>query len=438
MITTILLITATLLLQSCNKTTTEPEQEHEVKPSGKIEVVNSSCDELWLNLSVDNIELPVTVNFYFETKPVNVFLLSSTDTTLYIDSLDAGRNYKGKFTFVTGEEEITTEEYLFTTLDTTSQNYSWETFEFGEHNNSVLYDVAIIDENNIWAVGEIYMKDSSGNYDPHAYNAVHWDGTRWELKRIGNQGGWPCRTVFAFSENDVWFEGVIKWDGSKYTVHKNGWPLLPNGDGWQVNKMWGSSSNDLYAVGNGGNIAHWDGSSWKKIESGTTFHFGDVWGVVENQTYSQEIYCAAMSENVINQSVILKIAKGKVTNIDMLGLSASIATIWINDTKKALYAGGDGVFYKKNIHDNKWIKINSQFTNYFTTKIRGCEGNDIWVVGAFGSLAHYNGIDWKNYLYDETPYFYGGYNGLSIKGEKVCAVGIKQTKGIITIGKRVK
>ena len=44
--------------------------------------------------------------------------------------------------------------------------------------------IANIDENNIWAVGEIYMLDSLGNHDPHAYNAVHWDGLNWEMLRI--------------------------------------------------------------------------------------------------------------------------------------------------------------------------------------------------------------------------------------------------------------
>ena len=44
--------------------------------------------------------------------------------------------------------------------DTTSHNFTWETWTFGEHSSSVLNDVAIIDENNIWAVGEIYMNDS--------------------------------------------------------------------------------------------------------------------------------------------------------------------------------------------------------------------------------------------------------------------------------------
>ncbi len=114
---------------------------------------------------------------------------------------------------------------MITTMDTTSHNFTWQTFTFGQHSNSVLYDVAIIDENNIWAVGAIYMNDSLGNHDPNAYNAVHWDGIKWDLKRIqfytfcGQQhtGSYPAKSIFAFGSNDIWVgmdsSQVVRWNG---------------------------------------------------------------------------------------------------------------------------------------------------------------------------------------------------------------------------------
>ncbi len=46
--------------------------------------------------------------------------------------------------------------------DTTSHNYAWQTFILGDGNSSVLYDAAIIYDTLIYAVGEIYLKDSTG------------------------------------------------------------------------------------------------------------------------------------------------------------------------------------------------------------------------------------------------------------------------------------
>ncbi len=43
------------------------------------------------------------------------------------------------------------------TMDTTTQNFTFETVEFGDgFSSSYFNDVWIFDENNIWAVGYIY------------------------------------------------------------------------------------------------------------------------------------------------------------------------------------------------------------------------------------------------------------------------------------------
>ena len=174
-------------------------------------------------------------------------------------------------------------EEKHTEPDTTSHNFTWQTFEFGQHSSSVLYDVAIIDENNIWAVGEIFMNDSLGNPDPTYYNAIHWDGIEWMPKRILYNGGtWSIKSVFAFSSNDIWFSAFVRYLNGQFVELPIPGILM----GWGVNKIWGSSSNDLYVVGNGGNIAHYNGSQWTKIESGTTLHLTDIYGDDAGNVYA--------------------------------------------------------------------------------------------------------------------------------------------------------
>jgi hypothetical protein len=77
---------------------------------------------------------------------------------------------------------------------------------------------AIIDENNIWAVGEIYA-DSAQPW--LRYNAIHWDGQQWELMRIkvfynGSYITPPLDGIFVFSENDIWVTSSVPkhWNGS--------------------------------------------------------------------------------------------------------------------------------------------------------------------------------------------------------------------------------
>jgi hypothetical protein len=133
-------------------------------------------------------------------------------------------------------------------------NFTWQSFEFGQHSSSVLYDVAIIDENNIWAVGEIYMNDSLGNPDPTPYNAVHWNGTEWELKRIyfptvcgsTSIASYPAKAIYAFNDGEIW----ISSSGDKIAILENGIQInkfcLPSNVSMGINKIWGTSSNDLY------------------------------------------------------------------------------------------------------------------------------------------------------------------------------------------------
>ncbi len=95
--------------------------------------------------------------------------MDSPDTLFYFDSLLPNTNYTFDAVTYDDGKEIKSNPVTFTTLDTTSHNFTWQTFTFGEHQHSVLYDVAIIDENNIWAVGAIYMNDSLGEPDTQPY-----------------------------------------------------------------------------------------------------------------------------------------------------------------------------------------------------------------------------------------------------------------------------
>jgi hypothetical protein len=120
-------------------------------------------------------------------------------------------------------------------------------------------------------VGEIYI---GGETD--MYNAVHWDGEKWELLKIpGRDWGGTydygiMKTVYAFSKNDVWFANsadLIQWNGNDFASKAFFMETAPF-DG-QVNQIWGTDSKNIYCAGNAGALYHYTGQSWKKIETGT-------------------------------------------------------------------------------------------------------------------------------------------------------------------------
>ena len=101
-----------------------------------------------------------------------------SDTTVLDDSLIPGKNYTYIGSkFENGKVPGTSSPLQIRTMDTTSNNFIWQTFTFGgDAGSCLLNDVAIINDNLIYAVGAIYLKDSTtGQNDWQPYNLAIWN-----------------------------------------------------------------------------------------------------------------------------------------------------------------------------------------------------------------------------------------------------------------------
>ena len=310
-------------------------------------------------------------------------------------------------------------------MDTTSHNFTWQTFTFGgQGGSSTLFDVAIINENDIWAVGEMYVYDSTGA--PVLYNAVHWDGSKWELKRIKYFGQcsavvYPSlRAIIAFSKNDIIVTNggsIGFFDGTKIVLDCGVNPLL-NG---AIKKIWGTSSKDFYVVGNKGTIAHYKNGFWQKINSGTTTNINDIWGT-RNDNTNNLILSAVSNVASSGDRKILKINNNIVSDF-LWDTGRRVQSTWFKN-KNIVYTSGGGVFRLKD--GNHWEEI-KEIPLYYTEEIRGNDINDIMVVGDFGLLAHYNGISWKIFNKPTADIYYS----CAVDKNLVVAVGTRGSKGFI-------
>jgi len=333
-----------------------------------------------------------------------------------------------------GGGEIVSNEVSFTTMDTTSHYFTWQVFEFGNFVNSFLYDVAIISENDIWAVGEIYVADTNIN-GYTTYNAVHWDGNKWELKKIYTYSNCssidyaPLRSIFAFSSNNIvvtsgggmwWYDG-IRWK-SECTIN----PLLTGA----INKLWGKSSSDLFAVGDNGNIFHWDGKRWAKIESGTNVDINDVFGVINKRTNRRIVFCSVSNLFERGGYKILTIDENNKVDTLPWGQDRRINSTW-SSNGWIVYTSGGGVFHNKK---GKWVEEKS-IPLYYTNRVRGNGLNDIFVVGDFALLVHYNGYSWRVYQeFLQLPFC--SFNSISVSENIIAIVGYLGTQALIIIGRR--
>lgn len=117
-------------------------------------------------------------------------------------------------------------------------------------------------------------------------------------------GFYPARSIFAIDN-----ENLIISSGSQVAYIKNGKQVKKECVPISINKLWGSKSNDLYAVGYNDNIAHWDGVRWGKIESGTDVDFKDIYGIPDGK----EVWACGWKEN--NGNIVLLEIKNHKSNI---------------------------------------------------------------------------------------------------------------------------
>lgn len=416
-----------LLFVQCD--TNEPPTNSTV--TLKLEEV--SCIEAWIKLETINLQLPTTLTLK-QTDPSGntksqIISLNTRDSLLYLDSLLPNKSYK--YQASSTENPAIGNELSVTTMDTTSHNFTFETFTFGGNAGScILYDVAIINENDIWVVGEINIADTSIN-GYTTYNAVHWDGSEWALQRIKTNacGGVeypPIQTIFAFAADDILFAhidgSITYYNGIEFI---NDCSLITQLNG-SANKIWGISKNDYYVVSGNGFIAYYNGTIWTRIESGTTTDINDVWGIVDTDGL-EKIYCAV---SFVFQTGDQKILTIKNNTVDSLSWNTGrrLHSIWTNNNI-FLYTAGGGIFESKRGY---WKEV-TEVPLYYSDNIRGTENNNIFVCGDFGLFAHFNGSTWKTY--NELS-IQGIYFSVAVKNNIVITVGLEGSKAIIVKGNR--
>jgi hypothetical protein len=264
------------------------------------------------------------------------------------------------------------------------------------------------------------------------YNAVHWDGTNWDLKSVpfiyqGDSLYNQIYSICAFNSNDIWFGigSMIHWDGFNYrSISTAGaFPSL-------VNKIWGSSSSDLYIVGNNGSIAWYNGIRWARIESGTDLIIRDVWGVTYQETNQSNVFCTVLSSVQTGEHKILTIDENNYIDSLHWNTGRILTSSWTNEGR-FVYTSGWGVFNNKS---GSWAE-ETTLPLFYTNRIRGNGLNDIAVVGNYGFLAHYNGSGWK--VYNEFLQMVNAdFYSIAVKGNTIVAAGYDGEKALIVTGRR--
>ncbi len=395
-----------------------PEKQNHPEPGDTtihLDVVHEGTFAVKLNVSVDDSSDNWTFELTRDDSVVNTVTSNQADTTITDGNLNPGQTYTYKAYWLNNNTRAdSSTEVIATTMDTTSHNFTWEIDTLGEY-GSYLNDVWIVDENNIWVVGNIET-------DSGEYNAARWDGNEWEMMEIQPQGYvQPLKSIYYFSDDNIWFGQStlpIHWDGSTYYIYTPANDNYPGGS--IINAIWASSPDDIYFVGSGGGIVHYYGSGFEKMETGTDVDLKDIEGTSDGE----RVFASGWDNHPPGGYITLQLINSAWStlfyNEDSHEIEGNVGRVYSvgvdNDT---LYLSTYEGLWKYNYitHDSVMISGSISHLNesgFIATDAKN--SNNIFFGGAGFKYVHYNGSTYY-YNHELSDMFYqramlgADYNG---------------------------
>ena len=205
-------------------------------------------------------------------------------------------------------------------------------------------------------------------------------------------------------------------------------------DASYLRNVWGSSRDNIFAVGYNGTILHYNGINWQKQESNSDAQLLSVWGIDGNDVY---VVGAKLDNFEPNDTTIYYLyhynGQSWITINSYISTPlftpGPFGTVSLWGTKKSnLYSVGLGIYQ---IIGSNWIKLVS--THAYLKHIYGNNDKNIFAVGQSGLIYHYNGENWKELTLNE---FTGiAFEGVWTDGNQVFIVGSDGRDGYILHGK---
>ena len=183
--------------------------------------------------------------------------------------------------------------------------------------------------------------------------------------------------VWAADVNNAWAVGaggvILKWDGSS-------WSPQTSGTVQDLYSIHGTNPTDVWAGGLSGVILHYDGVSWSSVGSGLVVTINSIWAVSSSCAWA----CGP---------------GGKVTKWDgsswtpqSSGTANALRAVWAADAINA-WAVGDSGTIRRTINGGGTWDTETSGTLASLRAVRGTSPWDVWVVGSSGTSLRRTPLD---------------------------------------------
>jgi len=163
-------------------------------------------------------------------------------------------------------------------------------------------------------------------------------------------------------------EDVVSYEGAAWSP-----TAMPTSD--TLYALWGTASDDVFAVGRNGAILHHDGLTWTAQPSPTTADLHSVWGRA-----SDDVYATGDAMTLLHYD-------GTAWSIVAGGAAGRLDAVWVAD---AVYAAGASGIYR---YDGATF---TQVSLIGARALWGTSATSIYAAGA--RIVHYDGSGWGQML----------------------------------------
>jgi hypothetical protein len=220
---------------------------------------------------------------------------------------------------------------------------------------------------------------------------LHYDGT--DFKPVGTPMPTAVADFWGFAPNDLYAVSgatLLHWDGAAWTDVDFAGAISPS----DLTSVWGSSRDDLWlGDSSNGRVFRWNGTAWSTGITQVT-SVNDLWGVAGGPVYAGGVFGIARWSGTA------------WTDISDSSVASEASGVW-GAAADDVWAVGD--FTNLAHWDGaKWtdtVPANNDNFNDSHQGVWGTAADDVWAVGDSGAISHWNGTAWSQTQYGKFPYY---------------------------------
>lgn len=183
--------------------------------------------------------------------------------------------------------------------------------------------------------------------------------------------GQDLRSVWGLGKDNVFAVGaggtILHYDGQI-------WSKMESGVRTTLNDIWGSREDNIFAIGSDGLILHYDGNTWSVMESGTTWDLHSIHG-------SSDINIYAVGEN----GTILSLAENgweKVNVENDVGyIGDTFQGVWTESSNTVFVAGSGHKFLY--FDGDTWVDLSSGNVTSMIFDITATDKSNVYLAGYY-------------------------------------------------------